>query len=137
MARHRGITVKGKWWLWIFCAYWKLMIKNSTTVTSSSSFRKKRLAMALLDGQKLTGIKVNPVTGTTDFTFDLGARLQARRFEKDDSDIWTLYKPNGYVLGIRGDGTFTYCSGTTPLDKKKPRLIQMPNNTDSPSGRTP
>jgi hypothetical protein len=114
LAAYRQVTVSGRWWLWIFCAHWKLTVSDSLTATASSSARMKMMVMARLDGQKLKDIQVNPVSGATEFTFDLGANLRVRRFEADDSDIWTLYKPNGYVLGVRGDGTYTYDRGTKP-----------------------
>jgi len=129
LASHRIVTVKGAWWLWIFCAYWKLTASESLMVTNSSSLRQKQRAMAHLDGQKLKTLRVNAATGATEFTFDLGATLHVRRYSNDDSDIWTLYKPNGFVLGVRGDGTFTYSRGTTPPDRLIPRKIEMPNKT--------
>ena len=85
------------------------------------------MAMACLNGQKLMSIQINPSDGTTEFSFDLGAKLLTRCLEKDDSDIWTLYKPNGFVLGVRGDGTFTYGRGTTPKGEAIPRQIGMIN----------
>jgi hypothetical protein len=125
IASLRAVTVEGTWLLWIFCAYWKLTISDSVTATSTSSCRMKKIAMSRLDGQKLMDIRVNPITGATDFTFDLGARLQTKRFEKDDSEIWMFHKPNGFILSVRGDGTYTYCRGKTPPGKKKPRQIQI------------
>ena len=123
----RIVTVKGKLWLWFQCAYWKLTVGDSLTATISSSLRRKNMAMARLNSQKLTEIRVNPETGATEFTFDLGGSLQVRRSTKKDSDpIWTLYNyNNGFVLEVRRDGTFTYCRGTTPFDKMKPRRIKV------------
>ncbi len=135
-ASCRMVTVKGRWWLWICSAYWKLTFSDSLVATSSASLRQKTMAMARLHGQKLKDIRVTPETGATEFLFDLGGSLQVRRFNlgaslrvrkvllKKDSYIWTLsnYK-NGFSLGVRRDGTFTYCRGSTPFDKMKPRRI--------------
>jgi hypothetical protein len=87
--------------------------------------RAKRAAMGRLSGQRLEGIRVNASNGATKFLFDLGAILEVRRFEKDsDSDVWTLYNhANGYVLGVRGNGTFTYEKGDTPLHEKAAHRI--------------
>ena len=74
-------------------------------------------AMNLLSGQKITAISVDKNNGATDFQFDLGATLSVRRFENDSADIWTLNFPNGMVLGIQGNGMFTYQKGSTPADK--------------------
>lgn len=83
--------------------------------------------MTRLDGQRLTEVSIDSITGFTEFAFDLGAKLQVRRFTADESVIWTLYKPNGYVLGIRGDGTYTHGKGTTPGDEIKPVKMKTPN----------
>jgi len=82
--------------------------------------------MACLDGQKLKHIHINARDSATEFGFDLGAILQVRRFRGDDSDVWTLYKPNGYVVGVRGDGTYTYARGKTPGDKVVPMTLKAP-----------
>ena len=130
-ASYRQVRIRGKWWLWIFCARWKLTISHSMAVTGSSPQWKRNMAMARLDGQRLTGVAIDPLTGATEFAFDLGASLQVRRLVADDSDIWTLYKPNGYVLGIRGDGTCTHAKGTTPGDKLKATKIKSPTRRQS------
>lgn len=127
-ASFRRVRVRGQWWLWIFCAHWTLKVSNSLTATGSSSYRKKAMAMARLEGQRLTDIKVNPVNGVTNFTFDLGATLQARPYEKDNADIWTLYYPHGFVLGVKGNGTFTYERGSVPDDEARPRNIGSSSN---------
>jgi hypothetical protein len=132
-ASYRQVRVRGKWWLWILCARWKLTISRSLFATGSSSQRKRKLAMARLDGQRLTMITIEPLTGATEFGFDLGATLRVRRLVADDSDIWTLYKPNGYVLGIRGDGTCTHAKGTTPEDELKAKKIKTPNKAPEPT----
>jgi hypothetical protein len=72
-ASRRHVTVKGEWWLWIFCAYWRIVIPNVVTARGSSSLRAKNQAMACLNGQKLMDIRVNARDGSTEFRFDLGA----------------------------------------------------------------
>jgi hypothetical protein len=132
-ASHRVVTVQGNWWLWIFCAHWKLIFKDSLTVTGASSDYMKKKAMARLDGQKPAKVEVNSSTGATEFTFDLGAKLKTRRQAIDESDIWTLYLPNGYVLSVRGDGTYTYGLGSTPGDEEIPIRMGMPKRRLEPS----
>jgi hypothetical protein len=93
--------------------------------------------MARLSGQRLEEIRVNPIHGATEFLFDLGAILEVRRFEESDADIWTLYQPNGYVLGVKGNGTFTYAIGTTPGHKLVPMTLNGPNPQGGANGRQP
>ena len=117
---HRLVTVRGEWWLWILSAYWKLSVKGSGEVTGASSLIKKKRALALLDGQKLTGVKINPKTSATQMEFDLGAKLSIRRFSsQDDGDIWSLYQPNGYVLSVRADGKYNNDPGDTPPEQNE------------------
>jgi len=119
-ASRRVVTVKGKWWLWIFCAHWDLHIDAGCQATGASSYKRKSMAMRRLDGQRLVSMQVDKNTGATTFSFDLGATLRLRRFAEDDSDIWTLYFPGRMVLGVRGDGTYTHQDGATPGDKAIP-----------------
>jgi len=128
------VSVRGKWWLWVFCAYWRIHIPHSATATSSSPLRLKRKAMAGLSGQRLQRIRVNPIHGATEFLFDLGAILEVRRFEESDADIWTLYQPNGHVLGVMGNGTFTNAIGTTAGHKLMPLTLSEPNQRQPTPG---
>ena len=112
---HRLITVRGEWWLWIISAYWKLSVRGSDEVTGTSSLIKKKRALALLDGQKLTGMTVHPTASATQMEFDLGAKLSIRRYSSEnDGDIWSLYQPNGYVLSVGTDGKYRNKPGSRP-----------------------
>lgn len=105
----RHVTVKGKWWLWIFCAYWKLSFDGERAASGTSSFRQIQIGLAKLSGQILKQVEINPQTGATRFVFDLGGLLEVRRFERDSKeDLWMLYAPNGNVLTVRSDGQFSY-----------------------------
>jgi hypothetical protein len=125
-ASHRRVIVKGHWWLWVFCAYWNIIIPSTVTASYSSPMRLKRRAMSLLSGQKLVGIRVESKTGLTEFSFDLGGVLRVRRMKVDgDEDVWSLAKPDGYYVSVRGDGTFTHEKGTTPGNARVPIPLAM------------
>jgi hypothetical protein len=113
LLSRRRVTVKGKWWLWIYCAYWKISLNGSRAATSSSSFLQISKSLAKLQGQVLNEVHVNPRTGATRFDFDLGGVLEVRRFErKSEDDLWMLYEPNGHVLTLRGDGRYSHGLGS-------------------------
>jgi hypothetical protein len=113
LAARRRITLRGQWRLWLWCCYWKLSVNDKVLATGSSSARRIERAAACLDGQKLTGVRVNPSTGATRFAFDLGAVLDCRRFEKGrDDELWLLYEPSGFVLSVHGNGTFCHHRGS-------------------------
>lgn len=124
LASRRSVTVKGKWWVWIYCAHWVLRINNECRATGASSYKKKLMAMSRLNGQRILSIIIDEYSGATEFQFDLGATLHVRRFENDDSDIWALYFPNNKVLGIRGNGTYTHQDGSTATDKSAPIALK-------------
>ena len=112
---HRRVTVRGEWWLWVFSASWKLSVKGYGKITDTSSLKEMRRGLALLDGQILTGVSINPRTSTTEMNFDLGAKLSIQRISsRDDNDIWSLYQPNSYVLSVRADGKYKNNPGDTP-----------------------
>jgi hypothetical protein len=84
-----------------------------TLATGASSFRKIQVAMARLEGQKLINVNVDPRTGATRFEFDVGGALEVRRFEPNSEDeLWLLYKPNGYVLSVSGNGRYSHVPGS-------------------------
>jgi hypothetical protein len=117
MAACRGVTVRGKWWLWIYCSYWRLSSRGVQLATGSSSSRRIQRALGQLEGQKLVSAEVKALTGATRFTFDLGCTLECRRFERDqDAELWMLYKPNGYVLSMHGNGTCSHQRGSIRLN---------------------
>jgi hypothetical protein len=105
----RTVRVRGQWWLWIYLCRWRLSSGGLNLATGSSSLHRIQRALAELEGQKLVEVAVAPSTGATRFAFDLGCTLDCRRFGRDTHDeLWTLYKPNGYVLAGHGDGTFRH-----------------------------
>ncbi len=113
MAAQRRVTVRGEWWLWIYCCYWQLTADGLELATGSSSFKRIERATAQLAGQKLVSVAVKPETGATSFAFDLGCVLNCRRFDRDtNAELWMLYKPSGYVLSVHGNGTFNHQRAT-------------------------
>jgi hypothetical protein len=120
-AARRLVTVRGEWWLWIYCCYWRLTSDGPELATGSSSFRRIERATAQLEGQELVSVEVEPETGATRFIFDLGCVLHCRRFERDtDAELWMLYKPSGYVLSVHGNGTFSRQRATEVEQRLQP-----------------
>ena len=112
VASRRVVTVRGRWWLWVHCCHWRLTLRDVNQATGSSSLRRIERVIKQLEGQKLTSVAVQPETGASRFEFDLGCVLHCRRLSRDsDADLWLLYKPNGYVLSVAGDGTIGHQRG--------------------------
>ena len=108
LAGRRIVTVSGEWWLWLN-ARWKFSMNGERVATSSSSLKKRLLAIRDLDGQKLVEARLRGKTGSTKLTFDLGGVLEVRRGSPEDhGNLWMLYEPEGGVLTVRGDGTLSH-----------------------------
>ena len=119
---YRQVTVRGRYWLWIQCAFWRLSLRDYGPATGGSSDRRIKKALAWLDGQQLKRAFLHPETCATRFVFDLGATLDVRRFSRDEpGDLWTLYKPGGHALSVRGDGR--YSNGRSYRWKSIPRDV--------------
>lgn len=109
VAARRIITVKGTWWLWVWCGRWSLETDAAASrVSASSSAARRRTALRYLDGQRLLQAAIDAHTGRTTLTFDLGATLRLWGSVADDGVIYSLYKPGGYVLHVRTDGAFSH-----------------------------
>lgn len=104
---YRNVLVRGEWVFWI-SGLWKLSLVDLPPTTGSSSRRRIQMGLARLEGQRLTGCEVNPHTGMTSMTFDLGGRLHVRRTSRQSEyGIWSLHMPGDHYLSVRGDGRYS------------------------------
>jgi hypothetical protein len=114
LASTRNVTVKGKWWLWLYCCRWRLSRHGELLATDSSSSGRIDSALRILGGQKLSGVKVKHESGATHFAFDLGCELDCRRYATTPhAELWCLHFPTGKVLAVHGDGSYSYESGSS------------------------
>ena len=105
----RYVRAKGRWWLWVWLAYWKVSFPDGFAITSASTTDRRARGLFRLEGQALTEVRVHEATGRTRLTFDLGAVLDIRRMSrKEAEDLWFLYRPRKYVLAVRGDGFYNH-----------------------------
>jgi len=117
----RVIIIEGRWKLEIRLAYWRIRIDRETTATSASPKIEIWRALCALEGQKFVGAEVEPTTGRTRFLFEQGSVLDVRRFERSSTDeLWVLFRPTGYALAVRGDGTYDH-EPSSGLDRR-PRV---------------
>jgi hypothetical protein len=105
MAR-RHVVARGRWWLWVYLARWRLTLGTKEVVRWTSPRRVRTEGLRDLDGQRLTVVRVDPVDGRTRFSFDLGAELEVWRLSRDrtDGELWKMYLPDGHVIIVTGDG---------------------------------
>lgn len=123
----RNVTIRGEWWLWIYCCHWRLSTGELTLATGASSLRKIERAISELEGQQLASVAIDNETGATRFAFDLGMVLHCRRFNRTtDSELWMLYTPSGYVLSVAGNGRIGH--QRSRASEKRPGSILRPRN---------
>jgi len=103
-AMRRIIAVRGRWWLWVYLAYWSVSRGGKVQARTSSPVSRKQAALMDLNGQKLEDIEILGAKGITRFLFDLGSCLDVRAARGSADEIWLLYGPGDLVLSLRSDG---------------------------------
>jgi hypothetical protein len=117
----RMVTVRGDWHLWIYCCRWKVF-EESRLVGDCTSNRRIDRAAHLLDGQALVNVESTSRGTRWVFTFDLGARLETRPYNRI-SEQWLLYEPKGKCLCVSANGRFSYGPANQSPDKERWRPI--------------
>lgn len=120
-ALQRSANVLGEWTLTIEQCSWDLNMKGQRVADSESVEPTMSRALRVLRGQALSSVKVDRQGVTTEFAFDLGAVLLARTYQ-DSGDaepdvMWTLRSPDGKVLAVRDDGTYSHAPGSSSPDR--------------------
>lgn len=113
----RGVTVRGQWHLWIYCCDWR--VHDGRRAIGNGGSRKGIDSSArFLNGQALTRVLPLRRDGDCRFEFDYGGVLETRRYDRE-SEQWMLYFPDGRVLTMRWDSTFSFDSGSKSADQVK------------------
>jgi len=107
----RLVMLRGSHWLVLYPGRWRLELLDGLIVRDTSSPKKLDMATARLGGEKLTGLTIDPRTGTTVFYFDLGARLIARASSKggdaSEQELWSVHV-NGRYVSIYAGGQYAF-----------------------------
>lgn len=107
--RRRNIRPIGEWHLWIYCCNWRCIEGGSEIAHSESTEKRINSVARVLNGQRLMSVGIDPVDGTSSFSFDLGAVLQTWPYEDEDLDEqWSLHRRSGYTFAYRKDGRYSW-----------------------------
>ena len=103
--------------------------KSMTTVNLALAFARQGAKVGLLDvdlngpcvprmlglhGQSLTTVEIVPITGKTEFTFDLGGVMETRGEGHERTDTsWMLYRPDRLTFNYRSDGYYSLAPSAT------------------------
>ena len=113
----RLVTVRGEWHLWIYCCDWVLRWQDRRLAHSESSTARIARGFALLEGQSLTDVVVNPDDGRSVFSFDLGCTLHTTPYGDDpEEEQWFLAEPTGWWWSVRADGHYSHTRGSASPD---------------------
>jgi len=119
-AARRLATVRGTFWLWALVGRWRITLPDNRQATASSSVWTKDVICKHFEGERVKSVQVDARSGRTRISFDLGSTLDLWRIPSAHrEEIWSLYAPRGWVLTVRGDGTYSYGRGSAK-DKWKP-----------------
>jgi hypothetical protein len=114
----RHAFIHGEWHLWIYCCHWSLLLDDIQLAHNESDDVTMNRALAVLNGQALQAVDIEPDDGRTRFTFDLGCSLLTYPappgIYDDPVEQWKLLSRSGsdlVVLNIRGDGMYSIGDG--------------------------
>ena len=114
----RQAYVRGRWNVWIYCCDWRFTAYGEQIAWSEDARDEIARAMGMLDGQKLNDVSLDPATGKSHFTFDLGGQLETWPTGDDPTEEqWFIYGPEN-VFGYRADGRFSKQPVDTPRDSE-------------------
>ncbi len=112
--RRRQVYPRREWQVWIQECEW--FVFSGSKLAGSWIDRETRASAAKdLDGQKLTFSSLDPATGTSQFEFDLGSRLETVPYDQEGIQ-WSVFEPSGLVLSYRFDGKIQYIKSDTSPD---------------------
>jgi hypothetical protein len=113
--RHRLVTVRGRWHLLIYLCDWTIDLDGTVLCTSDSGVSELDQGVSQLDGQRLTGVMIDPATARTRFESDLGGGLTTQpSASSTEEEQWMLVEPSGTVLRVRAGGHVAHQPGDTP-----------------------
>jgi hypothetical protein len=89
--------------------HWEIFEGSRRRFHSEQSRHLLRRAAAHLDGQIVVALSISVRPLTSEFYFDDGSRLVARRLPRADPDweLWHLYSPRNY-LGLTSNGRIQF-----------------------------
>ena len=103
----RSAFVHGEWRLWIYCCHWRAFQGGAQLAWSEDGSASIARAAAQLNGPKLLAVNVEPSTGRSTFTFDLGGSLETWPYGADRTDEQWIILTEDETFAYRADG---FCS---------------------------
>ena len=116
-ALHRPrVSVRGDWHFWVHSCEWRISENGVELAHSESKDDEIDKAASAIDGQILTAVEVDPATGVTRLSFELGTIFEMVPYDAK-SDSWLLSVPGGWWLCVRGGGCYRGGQGSQKPDE--------------------
>lgn len=112
----RHAHVRGQWLLWIYCCHWRALKNGAQLAWSEDDQALIGRATAMLNGQKLVEIHVDPGTGRSTFAFDLGGTLETWPYGDDPNEEQWKIQTETDVFAYRADGRYSCGPSAAPTD---------------------
>lgn len=117
----RPIWLNGQWGLAISSDDFALLLDDVQIAGSSSSRVQLDAALhRVLNGQALTSVHFDPITSSTNFTFDLGGTFRTLPNSTpttEPEEQWTLSEPSGDWFVVNDAGQYSHHAGSTKPDE--------------------
>ena len=118
-GRWRQAYVLGRWRVWIYCCEWRFSAHQEQIAWSEDTREDIERAAAVLNGQILRRVRIEPETGKSRFEFDLGGVLETWPVGDDpNEEQWFIYAPEE-VFGYRADGCYSKQPADTPRSEER------------------
>lgn len=115
----RNAYVSGKWHVWIYCCAWRFSSHGDEISWSEDANDQIARATAMLNGQKLVSVSVDPAQGRSRFIFDLGGLLETWPTGDDLTEKqWLIYGPDN-VFTYRADGQYSLQAAEAAADPEQ------------------
>jgi hypothetical protein len=126
----RSAFVRGDWHLWIYCCRWSLTLEGIQLGHQESDATTMNRALAVLNGQILTAVQIEPDSRTT-FCFDLGCTFltypaPAGTYRGKPTEQWFWYGRSGPVAVVRDNGTYALIPRGASLKDERGQAIATP-----------
>ncbi|WP_017659615.1 hypothetical protein [Baaleninema simplex] len=117
--RKTPLPDRGEWGLWIYMCGWR--IEQGDRVLAGSNDDRSQIAFALqkLEGQIMTSVEISYPFGETIFIFDNEIILRTFPINYNECDDWMFFMPNGYVLSLGSNSSWSYHKSSEPKNSTK------------------
>ncbi|MFZ1410827.1 MAG: hypothetical protein WAS07_05190 [Micropruina sp.] len=84
--------------VWVYCSAWRIQTPDAVLASSEDDRELLAKAVLVLDGKRLTAVRIASPSLAASFTFDDGTTLEVFPIFTDGYEHWMIYLPDGDVI---------------------------------------